>query len=164
MIEVTVRCSSRGLSLSWRLVFFFTLCCAVKCSVTVLRHSEPFQNHRPWCHPPSSLPPCSCAFNRVLHEAEEEDVKPREQPQLLEQRHHHGLLQQARRGAAQRDSHPGERGTYRGWPASAASGFGNSQFIHVQSVWAPLSSSCCGEGRGGYLSGFLVAWGPSDCQ
>lgn len=66
----------------------------------------------PSCHHPrSSLPFCSCAFNRVLYEAEEEDVKPREQPQLLEQRHHHGLLQQARRGAAQRDSHPGERGT-----------------------------------------------------
>lgn len=47
----------------------------------------------------------------MLHEAEEEDFKPREQPQLLEQRHHHGLLQPARSGAAQRDSHPGERGT-----------------------------------------------------
>lgn len=60
---------------------------------------------------PRLCPSRSCAFNRVLYEAEEEDVEPREQPQLLEQRHHHGLLQQARRGAAQRDSHPGERGT-----------------------------------------------------
>lgn len=58
-----------------------------------------------------SLPPRSCAFNCVLHEKEEEDVKSWEQPQLLEQRHHHGLLQQARRGAAQRDSHSGEWGT-----------------------------------------------------
>lgn len=72
-------------------------------------NSSSFQ--RPSCHPPSSLPLCSCAFNRVLYEAEEEVFKPREQLQLLEQRHHHGLLQQARRGAAQRDSHSGERGT-----------------------------------------------------
>lgn len=52
----------------------------------------------------------SCASDGVLHEAEEEVVEPGEQPELLEQRHHHGLLQQARRGAAQTDPHPGERG------------------------------------------------------
>lgn len=59
----------------------------------------------------SSSPVSSCAFDCVLHEEEEEVVESREQPQLLEQRHHHGLLQQARRGAAQRDTHSGERGT-----------------------------------------------------
>lgn len=52
----------------------------------------------------------SCAFDGVLHEAEEEVIEPGEQPELLEQRHHHGLFQQARRGAAQTDTHPGERG------------------------------------------------------
>lgn len=54
---------------------------------------------------------CSCAVDHVLHEEEEEVVKSGEQPQLLEQRHHHGLLQQTRCGAAQRDTHSGERGT-----------------------------------------------------
>lgn len=52
----------------------------------------------------------SCASDGVLHEAEEEVIEPGEQPELLEQRHHHGLFQQARRGAAQTDTHPGERG------------------------------------------------------
>lgn len=52
----------------------------------------------------------SRAFDGVLHEAEEEVIEPGEQPELLEQRHHHGLFQQARRGAAQTDTHPGERG------------------------------------------------------
>lgn len=58
--------------------------------------------------------PLSTSFSRasdgVLHEAEEEVIEPGEQPELLEQRHHHGLFQQARRGAAQTDTHPGERG------------------------------------------------------
>lgn len=46
----------------------------------------------------------------MLHETEEEVIEPGEQPELLEQRHHHGLFQQARRGAAQADTHPGKRG------------------------------------------------------
>lgn len=54
---------------------------------------------------------CSCAVDCVLHEEEEKVFKSGEQPQLLEQRHHHGLLQQTRRGAAQRDTHSGEWGT-----------------------------------------------------
>lgn len=64
-------------------------------------------------HPPLPLPlstSFSRAFDGVLHEAEEEVIEPGEQPELLEQRHHHGLFQQARRGAAQTDTHPGERG------------------------------------------------------
>lgn len=52
----------------------------------------------------------SRAFDGVLHEAEEEVIEPGEQPELLEQCHHHGLFQQARRGATQTDTHPGERG------------------------------------------------------
>lgn len=44
--------------------------------------------------------------DRVLPAEEEEAGQPREQPELLEQRHHHGLLQQARRGASQGDPVP----------------------------------------------------------
>lgn len=64
-------------------------------------------------HPRLPLPlstSSSRAFDGVLHEAQEEVIEPGEQPELLEQRHHHGLFQQARRGAAQTDTHPGERG------------------------------------------------------
>lgn len=53
----------------------------------------------------------SCAVDSVLHEEEEEVNESREQPQLLEQRHHYGLLQQTRCRAAQRDPYSGERGT-----------------------------------------------------
>lgn len=44
--------------------------------------------------------------DRVLPAEEEEAGQPREQPELLEQRHHHGLLQQARCGASQGDPVP----------------------------------------------------------
>lgn len=117
---------------------------------------------QPGVNPPLlSAPLCSCAFNRVLYEAEEEDVKPREQPQLLEQRHHHGLLQQARRGAAPRDSRPGERGTAaHPLHQRLLLGSENSQIIHVQSVVSarlgpPLKSSCCR--RWNILLGFSLA-------
>lgn len=42
----------------------------------------------------------------VLPAEEEEDSQPGEQPELLEQRHHHGLLQQARSGVTQGDPVP----------------------------------------------------------
>lgn len=57
------------------------------------------------------LSSCSRAVDSVLHEEKEEVDESGEQPQLLEQRHHHGLLQQTRCGAAQRDPYSGERGT-----------------------------------------------------
>lgn len=69
------------------------------CSVTNL----PFFLSRPTCF--------SRAADRVLYEEEEEVDKSGEQPELLEQRHHYGLFQQTRRGAAQRNTHSRERGT-----------------------------------------------------
>lgn len=76
----------------------------------------------------------SRAFDSVLHEAEEEVIEPGEQPELLEQRHHHGLFQQARRGAAQTDTHPGERG----WVDVSAS------VVVLATIYdqAPASSQC----------------------
>ena len=50
---------------------------------------------------------CSGPADRVLPAEEEEAGQSREQSELLEQRHHHGLLQQACRGASQGDPVPG---------------------------------------------------------
>lgn len=59
------------------------------------------------CLPLSNVDPLhSCLADRVLPEEEEEDGQPGEQPELLEQRHHHGLLQQARGGVTQGDPVP----------------------------------------------------------